>query len=319
MREIEATEKQMLQLSLKRLHKQIHSDLPNDTELKIPKRHEPLDPNFLLSKVSNKHQGILEKLASQNQKKKHPKKRPTMIRKTLNQDSASKMRSKLKRLTVMQDTQMSELSQSNWSKTFVNNPQLQNSVQNTSHAYSNTSENPFLLSPVKSFKDADTSKRVSIFLTQDNRPKKSVDPVSLEKDLFNFTVATNLNYKTMRDDRSFLNQRLGASELKRKQTFLGRFVSNVDHTDLFSKKNYFGITDRYLETWRSSSLRDNKSAEDTIFKTLSRAKTATSSKTQNAFASHTYGSKFSKESEIGIAAVNENTMISLIRSDFLLN
>ena len=313
LKEIKANEKKKLQNSLKRLVRDMHPEIPRDLSLEVPPEHAPMNPTVLLNKISYKHKGILEKCVNPQPKKKSMKKRGAMIRRGLNAENEGKMQSRHKILKNSEVPQFYEASQSNISRILQGNNHFQNSNLNNSDVRS-----------MGTSKDDEISKRISIYMTGTDETNK-VKPESALKNMFNFTVATSMNYQKMKKDRSFLNGQLEMSEEKRKQTILGRFVSNVDHTDLFQKKDYFETTDSFLKTWRMSSLRGQSEGNRKTKTNWRRSRTATSTNpfktTMSTTAGTSGGFKLSNlnDSKIGSEAVNENNRVISIRKSFLNN
>lgn len=63
-----------------------------------------------------------------------------------------------------------------------------------------------------------------------------------------YTLDTTLNNRSLQSDRYFLRKKLNMSDIRKKKTKLGGFVTDVDHSDIIVESNLTEIGKEFLDS-----------------------------------------------------------------------
>ena len=276
-------EKQVLGWKIKEMIKQLHPELPNDVELKLPENHPPKDANWLKSSLADRYPEAIDHLIDRFNQKKIYNMRGGVKQKK-NKLTTKEQTSESGRGINLFSTQIGRSGNLNTSSSSHHQERQRtnrSSIYQESGGQNNSKLSELPINPPTT-ESSQSGRRVEAFRPPISFVSKRSTEVKRTKlmmeDLKAVTVTeakyshrheldTNLSYKAMMASKRELDKHIASSEEKRRKTELGGFVTSVDHGDTTKDPELFGVSNTLFKTWRAESV-TNKTAASSLDATM---------------------------------------------------
>lgn len=305
---LQKVDRDMMRAQMKRLYLEQHPEVKPDLEFKHTLNHLPMAPQDLTGVVAYRYPKEYNEYLGIQAKRSRMKRRITevgklaVITKSFQKDGLRA--SKMSREAASTDRSSSVISKftakENVTNTSNRNYTDQNSLnkepqitKKISPRRNRSSHLPLKKPKIKDRFKIPDSNNTSISSQQN---KAGVDDyIYLPKSV------------PVKDSLRVLVSELHKSNSKRNKTVLGRFVTEVDHSEMVSGTDYFGVTASYMDQWRKVTLADTVHHEQNVLELSIEG----SKRTRSSYATG--------RSRVGQVALNNSSWISDLRKNFFKN